>query len=90
MNAVRLLQRRPSKSDVDTALSELHQLWGTPDPVDYEIADCTIRCVGAGEGNAESLDGLGPFGNRNPQAGEAENAAAGRILNRTSEAREMK
>ena len=86
---VRLLQRRPSKSDVDTALSELHQLWGTPDPVDYEIADCTIRCVGAGEGNAQGVDGLGTPGNRDQAPGEAENAAAGRILSRTSEAREM-
>jgi hypothetical protein len=87
---VRLLRNRPAQPDVQRALSELSALWGTPDPVDYEIADCTIRCVGAGEGNAESLDGLGPFGNRNPQAGEAENDAAGRILNRTSEAWEMK
>ena len=90
MNAVRLLQRRPSKSDVDTALSELSALWGAPDPKPYAPADCTIRSVGTGEGNAESLDGLGPFGNRNQAPGEAENAAAGRILGRTSEAWEMK
>ena len=90
MNAVRLLQRRPSKSDVDTALSELSALWGAPDPADYETADCSILCVGAGQGAAESLDGLGAFGNRNQAPGEAENATAGRILGRTAKAWEMK
>lgn len=90
MNAVRLLQRRPSKSDVDTALSELSALWGAPDPADYETADCQIRCVGAGQGNAEGVDGLRTPGNRDQAPGEAENAAAGRILGRTSEAWEMK
>ena len=89
MNAVRLLQRRPSKSDVDTALSELSALWGTPDPADYETADCTIRCGGTGQGDAQGVDGLGTPGNRDQAPGEAENAAAGRILNRTAQACEM-
>ena len=87
---VRLLRNLPAQPDVQRALSELSALWGAPDPADYETADCTIRCVGAGEGNAESLDGLGTPGNRDQATGEAENDAAGRILNRTSEAWEMK
>ena len=87
---VRLLRNRPAQPDVQRALSELSALWGAPDPADYETADCQIRCVGTGQGDAQGVDGLGTPGNRNPQAGKAENAAAGRILSRTSEAREMK
>lgn len=86
---VRLLRNRPAQPDVQRALSELSALWGAPDPADYETADCQIRCVGAGQGNAESLDGLGTPGNRDQAPGEAENAAAGRILNRTAQACEM-
>ena len=86
---VRLLRNRPAQPDVQRALSELSALWGTPDPADYETADCTIRCVGAGQGNAEGVDGLRTPGNRDQATGEAENDAAGRILSRTSEAREM-
>ena len=87
---VRLLRNRPAQPDVQRALSELSALWGAPDPADYETADCQIRCVGAGQGNAEGVDGLGTPGNRNQAPGEAENAAAGRILGRTAKAWEMK
>ena len=87
---VRLLRNLPAQPDVQRALSELSALWGAPDPADYETADCQIRCVGAGQGNAESVDGLRTPGNRDQAPGEAENAAAGRILGRTSEAWEMK
>ena len=87
---VRLLRNRPAQPDVQRALSELSALWGAPDPADYETADCSIRCVGAGQGNAEGVDGLRTPGNRDQAPGKAENAAAGRILSRTSEAREMK
>jgi hypothetical protein len=90
MNAVRLLRNRPAQPDVQRALSELSALWGTPDPKPYAPADCTIRSVGTGEGNAEGVDGLRTPGNRDQAPGEAENAAAGRILGRTSEAWEMK
>ena len=86
---VRLLRNRPAQPDVQRALSELSALWGTPDPADYETADCQIRCVGAGQGNAEGVDGLRTPGNRDQAPGEAENAAAGRILNRTAQACEM-
>ena len=87
---VRLLRNLPAQPDVQRALSELSALWGAPDPADYETADCQIRCVGAGQGNAEGVDGLRTPGNRDQAPGEAENAAAGRILGRTSEAWEMK
>ena len=86
---VRLLRNRPAQPDVQRALSELSALWGAPDPADYETADCQIRCVGAGQGNAEGVDGLRTPGNRDQAPGEAENDAAGRILNRASEACEM-
>ena len=87
---VRLLRNRPAQPDVQRALSELSALWGAPDPKPYAPADCTIRCVGTGESNAQGVGGLGTPGNRNQATGEAENDAAGRILNRTSEAWEMK